>query len=137
LDVAAEVDSAGEFFVHNAWNEEDFRSGQPKKRTDEEVAVTQLAAKSQAAFSLEVLNPNGSISMLLSGGGASIVLADEVYNQGYGKELANYGEYSGNPNAEETYLYTKAVLRLLLQSKAKKKVLIIAGGVANFTDVRI
>ena len=75
--------------------------------------------------------------MLLSGGGASIVLADEVYNQGYGKELANYGEYSGNPNAEETYLYTKAVLRLLLHSKAKKKVLIIAGGVANFTDVRI
>ena len=97
----------------------------------------QLAAKSQAAFSLEVLNPHGSIFMMLSGGGASIVLADEVAGQGYGKELANYGEYSGNPNAEETYLYARNILSLLLKSKAKKKVLIIAGGVANFTDVRI
>jgi ATP citrate (pro-S)-lyase len=74
---------------------------------------------------------------MLSGGGASIVLADEVHNQGYGKELANYGEYSGNPNAEETYIYAKNLLSLLLKSAAKKKVLIIAGGVANFTDVRI
>lgn len=137
LDLAAEVDSAGEFFVHDVWNEKDFRTGKSKERTEEEKTVQQLAAKSQAAFSLEVLNPDGSIFMLLSGGGASIVLADEVYNQGYGNELANYGEYSGNPNAEETYLYTKVVLSLLLKSKAKRKVLVIAGGVANFTDVRI
>jgi len=69
--------------------------------------------------------------------GASIVLADEVSNLDYGKLLANYGEFSGNPSAEESYLYTKNVLKLLLKSSADKKVLIIAGGVANFTDVRI
>ena len=106
-------------------------------KTDEEKAVEELSDKSQASFRLAVLNPNGSIFMLLSGGGASIVLADEVYNQGKGKELANYGEYSGNPNAEETYLYTKQILRLLLSSQAKRKALIIAGGVANFTDIRV
>jgi ATP-citrate lyase beta-subunit len=74
--------------------------------------------------------------LLLSGGGASVVVADEVSNLGLGKELGNYGEYSGNPNREETAHYTKQVLELLLASKAQRKVLIIGGGVANFTDVR-
>lgn len=136
LDLAVEVDSAGTFFVQDAWNEKDFVSELAGK-TKEEVAVEELSSKSQASFRLVVLNPNGSIFMLLSGGGASIVLADEVYNRGLGQELANYGEYSGNPNAQETYLYTKQILSLLLSSKAKKKSLIIAGGVANFTDIRI
>ena len=53
-----------------------------------------------------------------------------------GKEIANYGEYSGGPTREETYLYTKEVLGVILASKAKKKALVIAGGVANFTDVK-
>jgi succinyl-CoA synthetase beta subunit len=136
LDAACEVDSTAEFFVNNAWTEVDYTDNGSKQKTDEEIAVQMLAAKSQAAFSLEVLNPNGSIFMMLSGGGASIVLADEVHNQGYGKELANYGEYSGNPNAQETYIYAKNVLSLLLNSSSTKKILIIAGGVANFTDVR-
>lgn len=136
LDLAVEVDSAGAFFVQEAWTDGDIVSERGEK-TPEEKAVEELSRKSQASFRLVVLNPNGSLWMLLSGGGASIVVADEVYNKGQGKELANYGEYSGNPNAEETYLYTKNILSLLLKSKAKKKVLIIAGGVANFTDIRI
>lgn len=137
LDLAVEVDSAGEFFVEDSWVQLDIVSGDLVETTAEEQAVDLLSAKSQASFRLVVLNPNGGIFMLLSGGGASIVVADEVYNQKRGKELANYGEYSGNPNAEETYLYTKQIVSLLLKSKSKKKVLIIAGGVANFTDIRI
>lgn len=137
LDAAAEVDSTAQFFVEGAWTEIDFTDYVNKKMTEEELNVKKLAAKSQAAFSLNVLNPDGSIFMLLSGGGASIVLADEVSNLGYGAELANYGEYSGNPSAEESYIYTKNIINLLLKSTASKKVLIIAGGVANFTDIRI
>ncbi len=136
LDLAVEVDSAGEFFVKGAWSEKDF-VGSFVGETLEEKSIASLSAKSQASFRLSVLNPEGSIFMLLSGGGASIVLADEVYNQGFGKELANYGEYSGNPNAEETYIYTKQLLSLLMKSPSRKKILIIAGGVANFTDIRI
>ena len=64
-----------------------------------------------------------------------MVVADEVYNRGLGEQLANYGEYSGNPNSEETYLYTKAVLELVLASKAPKKVVFLGGAVANFTDI--
>lgn len=135
LDLAVEVDSAGGFFVQKAWSDQDFVSAE--KLTPEEEFIEELSRQSQASFKLDVLNEDGSIFMLLSGGGASIVLADEVYNQGFGKELANYGEYSGNPNSEETYYYTKQLLSMLLKSKAKKKVLIIAGGVANFTDIRV
>lgn len=54
---------------------------------------------------------------------------------GLGKEVANYGEYSGNPTEDETYIYTGALLKLLIASKAKKKVLFVGGAVANFTDI--
>lgn len=135
LDAAVEVDSAAEFFVKDAWTSSDFRDYSTHARTDEEKNIAKLSEQSQASFSLSVLNPDGAIWMLLSGGGASIVLADEAYNRGYGNEVGNYGEYSGNPNAQETYYYTKQVLNLLIKSCAKKKVLIIGGGVANFTDV--
>ncbi|HSA83976.1 MAG TPA: ATP citrate lyase citrate-binding domain-containing protein [Patescibacteria group bacterium] len=137
LDVAAQVDSSGAFFVEDAWTTEDFREGQISKKTEEEKEIDLLSQKSRSSFKLNVLNADGSVFMLLSGGGASIVLADEVDTKGFGAELANYGEYSGNPKAEEVYLYTNTILSLLLRSKAKKKVLIIAGGVANFTDIRI
>lgn len=135
LDLAVEVDSAARFFVQGAWSERDYRFGESKEKAEEEKNIEVLASKSQASFKIDLLNSDGSIWLLLSGGGASIVVADEGYNLGRGKDLANYGEYSGNPNQEETYLYTKNLLSLLLRSKAKKKVLVIAGGVANFTDV--
>lgn len=137
LDLAVEADSAGLFFVEGAWSEQDIRTGDVKEKSEEEKNIDILSSKSQASFKFVPLNPNGSIFMLLSGGGASIVLADEVANLGKGEDLANYGEYSGNPSEEETYLYTRNLLKYLLKSNAPHKVLIIAGGVANFTDVRI
>ncbi len=136
LDAAVEVDSTAEYFVNNAWSRKDFTDYSLQVKTPEEVAVSELAEHSTAAFNLTVLNPNGNLFMLLSGGGASIVLADEAYNQGYGEAIANYGENSGSPTTEEAYLYTKQLLSLIKKSTAVKKVLIIAGGVANFTDVR-
>ncbi len=136
LDLAVEVDTAGKYFVEDAWTEKDFRFGAVKEKEEEEKNIELLASKSQASFKFVPLNSNGSIFMLLSGGGASIVLADEVANLGKGEMLANYGEYSGNPNEEETYLYTKNILQFMLKSQSAQKVLIIAGGVANFTDVR-
>lgn len=136
IDLAVEVDSVAEFFAEKGWSGKDFTFGEKGEKTNEEVVVDQLKEQSQAAFTLDVLNPNGNIFMLLSGGGASLVLADEVANVSYGNALANYGEYSGNPNAEETYLYTTQVVSLLLRSSAERKVLIIGGGVANFTDIK-
>lgn len=137
LDTAVEVDSEAAFFVEGAWGKSDFREAGRLVKTDEEKAIEELKETTPAALSFQVLNPNGSIFVLLSGGGASLVTADEIYQKGKGQQLANYGEYSGSPTEEETYLYVQQVLRALLKSNASKKAIIISGGVANFTDVRI
>jgi len=134
LDCAIEVDDAGQYFV-SGWNEDDIRHPSMTAKREEEEEVKRLDDNSPASFNLSVLNPDGSVFLLLSGGGASVVIADEVHNLGLGKELANYGEYSGNPNTEETFIYTSQVLKLMLASKAKKKVLFVGGAVANFTDI--
>ena len=134
LDAAALVDSAGSFFVHGAWGEDDIVK--PAVRHSAELAVEALAATSAASFRLSVIDPQGSLFFLFSGGGGSIVVADQAQIVGAGKEIGNYGEYSGGPSREETYLYAKAVVALCLGSKKKKKALVIAGGVANFTDVK-
>jgi ATP-citrate lyase beta-subunit len=132
LDVAIEVDGAATQLVKE-WGEADFRSTSAKH--DEEAVIKKMNEESSASFNLSVLNEDGSIFLLLSGGGASVVIADEIYSLGYGEQIANYGEYSGNPSRHETYLYTQQVLNLLIQSTAQKKVLFIGGAVANFTDI--
>jgi ATP-citrate lyase beta-subunit len=135
LDIAVEVDDAS-IGLQNKWSVDDLRFARVEKKTSYEERVEELNNSSQSSFRLEVLNKDGGIFMLLSGGGASIALADEVYNQGAGSQLANYGEYSGAPNREETMIYAEQIFKLLIDSKATKKVLVIAGGVANFTDVK-
>ncbi len=137
LDTAVEVDSTAEFFVGGKWTSEDFREADTKGKSIEEIAIEKLKETTPAALSYKVLNPNGSIFVLLSGGGASLVTADEIYQKGMGEALANYGEYSGSPTEEETYTYVKNILSALLRSKSHNKSIIISGGVANFTDVRV
>lgn len=132
LDAAVLVDSAGAYFAQG-WSEGDIV--EQRKTSESEKRVRELDAKSPAALKLHVLDPDAALWLLLSGGGASIVIADTVQAAGYGEQLGNYGEYSGGPTTDETYLYTKEILTLLIASKAPKKALIIAGGVANFTDV--
>lgn len=134
LDAALLVDSAGEFFVRGAWSEDDVIKAKAKHPA--EGRVEELAATTPASLKLSVINPQGSLFFLLSGGGGSIVIADEAQLQGVGEQIGNYGEYSGGPTQEETYLYAKQIIELMLASGAKKKALVIAGGVANFTDVK-
>lgn len=133
LDAACLVDSAGVFFARG-WTEDDVVKGKTKHPS--EVRVEELAKTTPASLKLSVINPDGALFFLLSGGGGSIVIADQAQLEGAGKLIANYGEYSGGPSREETYLYAKEIIGLLLSSKAKKKALVIAGGVANFTDVK-
>jgi ATP citrate (pro-S)-lyase len=54
---------------------------------------------------------------MVAGGGASVVYADTISDLGYGHELANYGEYSGDPNESLTYEYAKTILDLMCKSK--------------------
>lgn len=71
---------------------------------------------------------DGDIAVLLSGGGASLVTMDALVKAGLSP--ANYTEYSGNPPREKVYQLTKVVL-----SKPGLRGLLIAGGVANFTNI--
>lgn len=134
LDAAALADSAGIFFAGGAWSENDV--AEKALTNPAEKSIDDLAKTSSASFKLNVLNPNGSLFFLLSGGGGSVVIADEAELNGMGREICNYGEYSGGPTRQETYLYAKEIMKLILKSKAKQKALVIAGGVANFTDVK-
>jgi succinyl-CoA synthetase beta subunit len=133
LDAAAEIDDAALGLAELA----SLRIIPVTARTksDSEKAVAELDAATPASLKFRLINPNGSIWVLLSGGGASLVLADEVADQGMGKELANYGEYSGAPTDDDVYAYTKIILKDMLKSTAPKKALVIAAGIANFTDV--
>src|SRR3989338_4343248 len=136
LDAAALVDSAGAFFTR-AWSEDDIVK--LKTKHPAEGRIEALAAPTPASLKLNVLNKNGALFLLLSGGGGSIVIADEAQLEGAGKQIGNYGEYSGGPTRQETYLYAKEVIGLLLASRPPaggKKALVIAGGVANFTDIK-
>lgn len=132
LDAAVLADSAATNTVD--WKASDIvESG---KKHPAELAIDDLQASSPASFMLRILDPNAPLWLLLSGGGASITLADEAANRGRAEAIGNYGEYSGGPTTQETYLYARQVLACLLDSSAPKKSLVIAGGVANFTDVR-
>ena len=73
---------------------------------------------------------------LVAGGGASVIYADTVGDLGYSAELGNYGEYSGAPNTNDTYQYTKTVLTCVTANPdGRGRALLIGGGIANFTDV--
>ena len=132
LDAAVLADSAASWRA--SWGDDDIVEASTKSMAEQ--AITELNNGSPASFSFRVLNPDGAIWLLLSGGGASITIADEAANRGKAHLIGNYGEYSGGPTREETQLYADAVLRQALISKAPKKAIVIAGGVANFTDVK-
>ena len=134
LDVAAEIDSAALMLPEVA--QAGLAPIEDRGKVESERAVATLDAATPASLKFKLLNPEGQIWMLLSGGGASLVLADEVADMGMGSELANYGEYSGAPTDDDVYAYTKIILTTLLQAVSRKPfAIIIAGGVANFTDV--
>jgi ATP citrate (pro-S)-lyase len=74
---------------------------------------------------------------MVAGGGASVVYSDAIAAAGFAHELANYGEYSGAPSEGQTFEYAKTILDLLTRPPPRPdgKVLIIGGGIANFTNV--
>ena len=64
--------------------------------------------------------------------------ADTVDHLGMANELGNFGEYGGNPNEEETYNFARTVLQLATaNSDDRGRVLLVGGGIANFTDISI
>jgi len=136
LDLAAKLDDTGEFESGSKWGEIEFPVPFGRTFSKEEEYIKELDSKTGASLKLTVLNPKGRVWTLVAGGGASVIYADTISDLGFDKELANYGEYSGDPSEEFTYQYAKTVLDLMTREKNPKgKILLIGGGIANFTDV--
>ena len=138
LDLAAKVDSAADYLFPSgsARGAIPYPSPFGRDATSEEASIAELDAKTGASLKLTVLNEKGRIWTMVAGGGASVIYADTIVDMGGVKELANYGEYSGGPNEQQTYAYAKTVLDLMCRHPHKDgKVLIIGGGIANFTNV--
>ena len=136
LDLAAKLDDTAEFVSGKKWGDIQFPSPFGRMLTKEEAYIKDLDSKTGASLKLTVLNPEGRIWTMVAGGGASVIYADTITDLGYMNEMANYGEYSGDPNEEFTYLYARTILDLMTRKKNPKgKYLLIGGGIANFTDV--
>lgn len=138
LDFVAKLDDTAAFECGHKWGDIEFPAAFGTRRLPEEEYIRSLDRKTGASLKLQVLNSNGHVWTLVAGGGASIVYADTISDLGFGREMANYGEYSGNPSREETYEYAKTILDLMTREpdpEGKPKYLLIGGGIANFTNV--
>ncbi|XP_065349094.1 ATP-citrate synthase isoform X2 [Cloeon dipterum] len=136
LDLAAKLDATADFICRSKWGEIDYPPPFGRDAYPEEAYIADLDAKSGASLKLTILNKNGRIWTMVAGGGASVIYSDTICDLGGASELANYGEYSGAPSEQQTYEYAKTILSLMTQQKHPEgKVLIIGGGIANFTNV--
>jgi ATP citrate (pro-S)-lyase len=125
LDLAAKLDDTADFVSANKWGAIDFPAPFGRMMTREEAYIEELDS-----------NTEGRVWTMVAGGGASVIYADTITDLGFMEEMANYGEYSGDPNEEFTYLYARTILDLMTRKKNPKgKFLLIGGGIANFTDV--
>lgn len=136
LDLAAKIDQCAEYLCKAKWGNIEFPPPFGRDALPEEAYIADLDAKSGASLKLTVLNKKGRIWTMVAGGGASVIYADTICDLGGASDLANYGEYSGAPSEQQTYEYAKIVLSLMTEEHDPRgKILIIGGGIANFTNV--
>ena len=136
LDMVAKLDDAEEYWQKKRWANLAFPEPFGRSLSKEELFIKDIDSKTGASLKLTILNPEGRVWTMVAGGGASVIYADTICDLGFAAEMANYGEYSGDPNTEETYYYTRTILDLMTRKKDPRgKVLLIGGAIANFTDV--
>ncbi|CAJ1374864.1 unnamed protein product [Effrenium voratum] len=105
LDMAAKIDETANFLVAQKWGELDWPPPFGRAAYPEEALIHEMDGRTGASLKLTILNEKGRVWTMVAGGGASVVYADTVADYGMGHELANYGEYSGAPSTEETFVY--------------------------------
>ncbi len=139
LDLVAKLDDSAHHLMQPYWGDPYFPTPFGMKAPGaEEKMIRELDEGSGASLKLTVLRPEARVWTLVAGGGASVVYADTIADLIGVEDLANYGEYSGNPSIEETYLYARTILDLMTRRRdpeGRPKVLLIGGAIANFTDV--
>jgi ATP citrate (pro-S)-lyase len=136
LDLAAKIDECAKFECGSLWGRVDFPPPFGRPLLPAEQYISELDGKTGASVKLTVLNEKGRVWTMVAGGGASVIYADTLVDLGAGKELANYGEYSGAPDENLTFEYARTILELMTKEKHPDgKILLIGGGIANFTNI--
>ena len=142
LDFAFQIDHVAiDFLDSESKKLLKINSTEKKKILDVEERIKDLDNKTGASLKFTVLNPKGKIWTLIAGGGASVLFTDSISRLGYSDELANYGEYSGNPTSDEVFNYCNLIFNYLGSQKREFNKgqdhvkLYIGGGVSNFTDI--
>ncbi|MBN2229444.1 MAG: ATPase [Candidatus Thorarchaeota archaeon] len=143
LDLKARLDDTAAFRHANTWGNPEspieFPASFGQKSSKEEAFIQSIDEQTGSSLKLTILNRKGRVWTMVAGGGASVIYADTIVDLGFGNELANYGEYSGNPTREHTELYAQTIIDLMTEKpdpKNRPKFLLIGGGIANFTDVK-
>ena len=143
LDVKARLDDTAMFLHADTWGDPnkpiEFPTAFGQVMSEKEAYIRELDEKTGASLKLKVLNPVGRVWTMVAGGGASVIYTDTIVDLGFGEELGNYGEYSGNPSREYTEIYAQTIIDLITETPdiaGRSKYLIIGGGIANFTDVK-
>lgn len=143
LDLKARLDDTAAFKHTDTWGNPEspieFPVSFGQKFSKEEEFIQSIDEQTGSSLKLTILNRDGRVWTMVAGGGASVIYADTIVDLGFGDELANYGEYSGNPTREHTELYAQTIIDLMTEKpdpKKKPKFLLIGGGIANFTDVK-
>jgi ATP-citrate lyase beta-subunit len=143
LDLKAKLDDTGSFQHTDTWdnpeNPIEFPRAFGQVLSKEEEFIADLDEKTGASLKFTILNRDARVWTMVAGGGGSVVYTDTIADMGFAKELGNYGEYSGNPNREHTELYAQTIIDVMTEKpdpQGRPKVLLIGGGIANFTDVK-
>lgn len=135
LDMVAKIDDQEAFRQKHNWKNLEFSDSFGTKENNAEKYIKKLDSETGASLKMKILQPNAKIWTLLAGGGGSLVITDTLGTLGYAENIGNYGELSGNPDRDFTREYTRTLFGEMLASTAENKYLIIAGAIANFTDV--
>jgi len=135
-DALLQLDEAASYLCGEKWGSCRFPVPFGRPELPEEAYIHELDGRTGASLKFTLLNRSGRVWTLIAGGGASVVYTDTICEYGFAKELANYGEYSGDPPEEFVYEYAKTILGVMTSTpEPHGKILLIGGGVANFTDV--
>jgi len=147
LDMRGALDDTAAYRQQRRWGDAavDFPMPFGRRLSPAERTVSAMDERTGASLKLTILNPRGSIWTMVAGGGASVIYADTVGDLGCASMLGNYAEYSGAPNAEETYAFSKTLIQCATwkekkdgkekEEKEERRAIIVGGGIANFTNV--
>ncbi len=126
LDMVTMLDADARF-RHPDWNF-NFASEFGRPYTEDETAIMEIDSRIKGSVKFIEI-PGGNIALLPAGGGASVYYADAIVAQG-GK-IANYAEYSGDPQDWAVEALTERVAAL-----PDIEHIIVGGAIANFTNVK-